>query len=177
MWLCGKMVIETVCGIRFFVWKSGGRLPPLQGMTQDDRGDCVGKLREIAAPVCVQARDDTVTTGVYEKGRCAGHRPLGLLYMGMVVDMILAVAEVAVTAGAVPEFQLRVGHIRSAADGTLVGVGGFGSGGGGLVGAGAGEGDGAGLGVLFCFFLNSRRALARQEMGKTLATSLPKKRK
>ena len=33
-------------------------------MTQDDRGDCVGKLREIATPVCVQARNDAIETGM-----------------------------------------------------------------------------------------------------------------
>ena len=43
--------------------------------------------------------------------------------MGMVVDMLLTIAVVAVAATTVAELQVRVGDIRSAADGTPVGIG------------------------------------------------------
>ena len=45
-----------------------------------------------------------------------------LLNMAVVADMVFAVAVVAFAAGAVPEFQLRIAHIGSAADGAAVGV-------------------------------------------------------
>ena len=54
--------------------------------------------------------------------------------MGMVADMILTVAVVAVTAGAIPEFQIRVGDICSAAYGAAVMVGRCGFCGGSLIG-------------------------------------------
>ena len=41
--------------------------------------------------------------------------------MAVIIDMILAVAVVAAATGAVAEFQFRVGNVRSAADGALVG--------------------------------------------------------
>ena len=56
--------------------------------------------------------------------------------MRMIVDVILAVAVVALALGAVPEFQLRVRHIRPAADRALVGVGSLGGGVAGFVGTG-----------------------------------------
>ena len=59
----------------------------------------------------------------------------------MVVDVIHAVAVVAVAAGAVAEFQLRVGHVGSAADGTAVGIGGFYLCSAGLIRTGIREGD------------------------------------
>ena len=62
--------------------------------------------------------------------------------MGMIVDMVFAVAMVTLTAAAVPEFQIRIGNIRSAAYCTAVGVGILGLCHGGFVGPGAGEGDG-----------------------------------
>ena len=40
----------------------------------------------------------------------------------MVVDMLFAVAVVALAAGAVAEFQFRIGYIRLAANGATVGV-------------------------------------------------------
>ena len=40
--------------------------------------------------------------------------------MGVVGDVILTVTEIAITPGAVPEFQFRVGYIGSAANGTFV---------------------------------------------------------
>ena len=43
--------------------------------------------------------------------------------MGMIIDVIFAIAEVAVASGAITEFQFRVAFIRSAADGTAVGIG------------------------------------------------------
>ena len=48
-----------------------------------------------------------------------------LLNVRMVVDVILAVAVVPFAPGAVPEFQLRIGNIRPAADRTSVGIGRF----------------------------------------------------
>ena len=42
--------------------------------------------------------------------------------MGVVADVVFAVAVVAAAAGAVAELQLRVGLVGTAADGTLVGV-------------------------------------------------------
>ena len=45
---------------------------------------------------------------------------LSLSKMNVIVDMILAEAVVARTAGAVTEFQLRIVRIRSAADRALV---------------------------------------------------------
>ena len=51
-----------------------------------------------------------------------------LLNVGVVVDVIFAVAEVALTAGAVTEFQFRIGGIRSAANDAAVIVGSFVSG-------------------------------------------------
>ena len=41
--------------------------------------------------------------------------------MAVVADMIFAVAVVALAAGAVTEFQLRISYIRAAADGAPVG--------------------------------------------------------
>lgn len=75
---------------------------------------------------------------------------LALLDMGVVADMVFTVAIVAVTAGAVPEFQLRVGYIGSSANGTAVIVWGFGSSDRGGVGTGGREGNGfAGSVALF----------------------------
>lgn len=45
-----------------------------------------------------------------------------LLNMNMIADMIFAVAIEAIAAGAVPEFQLRIGYIRPSADGAAVSV-------------------------------------------------------
>ena len=45
-----------------------------------------------------------------------------LFYVGVIVDVVFAVAEVAVTPGAVAEFQLRIAYVGSAACGTPVGV-------------------------------------------------------
>ena len=72
--------------------------------------------------------------------------------MGVVVDVILAVAVVAVAAGAVTEFQLRVAHVCPSADGAFVGVGGFYRGVTCLVRAGRGEGDHIGGAFLFALF-------------------------
>lgn len=50
----------------------------------------------------------------------------GLLFnMGVVIDVILAVAEVAVATGAVAELQLGIGHIGATAYGTAVQIGGL----------------------------------------------------
>ena len=45
-----------------------------------------------------------------------------LFYVGVIVDVIFTITEVAVTPGAVAKFQLRVADIGSAAYGTPVGV-------------------------------------------------------
>ena len=45
-----------------------------------------------------------------------------LFNMGVVVDMVLAVTEIAVTPGTVTEFQFRIGDIGAAANGAAVGV-------------------------------------------------------
>ena len=66
--------------------------------------------------------------------------------MCVIGDMLRAVAVVALAAGAVAEFQIGGIHIRAAADGALVGVGGLDLGVGGLVAAGGVEGDGLALG-------------------------------
>ena len=55
--------------------------------------------------------------------------------MAVIVDVILTIAVVALTPGAVAEFQLRVTHIRPPADGTLVGVGSLDRSGAGFIGA------------------------------------------
>ena len=47
---------------------------------------------------------------------------LGLLDMGVAADVVLTVAVVSLTPGAVTKFQLRVGHIGASADRTFVGV-------------------------------------------------------
>ena len=66
--------------------------------------------------------------------------------MGVVADVIFAVAVVTAAAGAVAEFQLRIGHIGTAADGALVSIGCFRLSDAGFVRAGAGEGDDLRLG-------------------------------
>ena len=48
---------------------------------------------------------------------------LWLLDVCMIADVLFTVAVIAIAAGAVTEFQFRIGHIGSTADGTLVGVG------------------------------------------------------
>ena len=65
--------------------------------------------------------------------------------MSVIIDMVLAVAMVALAPGAVAELQLRVGHIRAAADGAFVGKGCLGSGYCRLVRTGVGEGNGLGF--------------------------------
>ena len=72
-------------------------------------------------------------------------KPLLLFDMGVVADVVFAVAMVAVAAGAVAKFQLWVRDIRSSAYGAAVGIGLLDGGGGRLVGTGRGERDG------FCF--------------------------
>ena len=81
----------------------------------------------------------------YEKACRNFGRPCVLFNMGVVIDVVLAVAMVTLAPGAVAEFQLRIGHIRAAADGAFVGVGGFGRCHRCLVGTGVGEGDGFGF--------------------------------
>ena len=61
--------------------------------------------------------------------------------MCMIADMVFTVAVVALTAGAITEFQFRIAHISPAADSAFVGIVGLGLGNGGLVGAGFWEGD------------------------------------
>ena len=59
----------------------------------------------------------------------------------VITDMILAIAIIAVTPGAIAEFQLRVGNIRSAANSAAVVVRRFRGCYCGLIGPGGGEGD------------------------------------
>ena len=66
----------------------------------------------------------------------------------MVADVVLAVAMVAAAAGAIPEFQVGMGDVRSSAYGALMGVGCLDGGDAGFIGACAGEGDS--LGPLGC---------------------------
>ena len=61
--------------------------------------------------------------------------------MVVIVDMVDAVAEIALAPGAVAEFQLRMLRIGPSADHAPVGVGRLGLGGGGFVRAGLGEGN------------------------------------
>ena len=68
-----------------------------------------------------------------------------LLNMCMITDVVFAVAVIAVAAGAITEFQLRIGHIGSAADGALVGVSFLGNLERSRTGS-IGEGDSTGLG-------------------------------
>ena len=65
--------------------------------------------------------------------------------MRVIGNMLRAVAVVAFAAGAVAELQGGVIHIRAAADGTLVGVGGLDGGVGSPVASGGVEGDGLGI--------------------------------
>jgi len=69
-----------------------------------------------------------------------GYYPSLRFYMGMIVDMLLAVAMEALAAGAVPKFQIGMGHISATADGAFVIVGRFDRSGGCLIRAGGGEG-------------------------------------
>ena len=62
----------------------------------------------------------------------------------MIADMLLTVTEIAVAAGAVAKFQLRIAYIGSAAYGAAVGVAGL-----GLFGFLFGKGNGTGLLDLF----------------------------
>ena len=55
------------------------------------------------------------------KERAAAHAAALVSFdMGVIGDVILAIAMVAAAAGAVAEFQLRIGHIRPAADRAFV---------------------------------------------------------
>ena len=58
-----------------------------------------------------------------------------LLNMGMIADMLLAVAVVAIAPGAVPELQIRMGNIGFSANGAAVGIGCLGGGGSCLIGS------------------------------------------
>ena len=71
---------------------------------------------------------------------------LWLLDMGVIGDVVFAIAVVAIAPGAVAELQIRMGDICGTADSASVGVGRLGRGGGCLVGTGI-KGDGLVLGV------------------------------
>ena len=77
---------------------------------------------------------------------------MGLLNVHVGIDVIFTVAVVALALGAIAEFQLRVGYVGSAADGTPVGVGRLGGRHCGFVGTGTGEGNDFGA----FFFPNTR---------------------
>ena len=73
--------------------------------------------------------------------------------MGMVADMILAIAVVAAAAGAIAELQIGIAYIGAATDSALVSVRGLRSGNGCLVRTGIGEGDYLGPLLLGCIAL------------------------
>ena len=75
--------------------------------------------------------------------------------MGMIVDMILAVAMIAPAPGAIAELQFRITNIGAAADGAFVMIRRFNLCGAGFIGTGIGERNGAGtaLGLLRCIVL------------------------
>ena len=50
---------------------------------------------------------------------------ISLFNVRMIVDMIFAVAEVAIAAGTIAKFQFRIAFVCSAANRTTMGVGGF----------------------------------------------------
>ena len=77
--------------------------------------------------------------------------------MGVIADVILAVAVIAAAAGIVTELQFRVGQIGTAADGAFMPVGRLDGGGAGLVGTSVGEGD--------CLRLFTAGSLAEQPSG------------
>ena len=68
-------------------------------------------------------------------------------YMGMIGNVIHAVAVVTAAAGAIAEFQIGIGHIGAAAYGTFMRVGGFRLRNGRPVGPGSREGYRAGFGL------------------------------
>ena len=51
--------------------------------------------------------------------------PWMLLNMAVAGNVIFAIAVVALAAGAVPEFQIRIAHIGAAANGAAMGIGDF----------------------------------------------------
>ena len=63
------------------------------------------------------------------KMSAAGAADIGLLNMGVITDMLLAVAVIAIAPGTVPELQIRMGNVGFSANGAAVGIRGLGSGG------------------------------------------------
>ncbi len=72
--------------------------------------------------------------------------------MGMIADVILTVAVVAVAAGAIAEFQFRIGDIRATANRADMVIGRLGFCRRRLIRTGGGEGDGFVLGGFLLFF-------------------------
>ena len=70
-----------------------------------------------------------------------------LFHMGMIGNMVLTVAMVAVAFGAIAEFQFRVGHVGATADSAFMMIGRFDLCVGGFIGTGIGERNGAGAGL------------------------------
>ena len=68
------------------------------------------------------AQNDTLLKNLRQARECL---PFVLFYVFVVVNMIDAVAVIALTTGAVPELQVRVADVRAAADGTTVSIGGL----------------------------------------------------
>ena len=64
-----------------------------------------------------------------------GKSPVLLLDMGVIADVVLTIAIVALAAGAIAEFQFRIGNIRPTTNGTPVRVGCLWNGFGCLIGA------------------------------------------
>ena len=78
--------------------------------------------------------------------------------MRMIADVVLTVAVIALAAGTIPELKLRITYIRSSANRTAVGIGGFGSCCGCFIGTGAGERDYLGPSRFFCWGYLSEKA-------------------
>ena len=72
--------------------------------------------------------------------------------MCMIGNVILAIAEIALTPGTIPELQFRIGNIRATTDGTPMGVWRFYGSNRCLVRSGSGEWNCTGFLLLFCLF-------------------------
>ena len=78
-----------------------------------------------------------MSRGAQKTARVSGR--LRSFDMGVVADMVFAIAMVAIAAGAVAELQIEELRIGAAADGAAVGIGCLGLGNGGFVGASPGS--------------------------------------
>ena len=88
-------------------------------------------------------------------------KPILLLNMGVVIDVILAITVVAVTPGAVTKLKLGVAQIGSSADSTLMGVRCFDCGSGGFIRACCGKLDGRFVGLSGFWLLSEQSGKIR----------------